>query len=98
MMLVPGFRIRQFYRKLFLLVLVAGPLPSSQLEPQDRAAPEVRQGDASLQPARADATAERIFTELIRRNELRNTELRSYSEMRSYSVSDQKGKGHGERE
>jgi len=90
------FGTARFCRKFLLLVLVAGPLPSAQLDPQDRAAPEVRQGDAPLQAARADTTAEQIFTELIRRNELRNTELRSYSEMRSYSVSDQKGKVHAE--
>jgi len=86
----------RFCWKFLLLVLVAGPLPSARLDPQDQAAPEVRQGDQPLQPARADATAEQIFSELIRRNELRNTELRSYSEMRSYSVSDQNGKVHAE--
>jgi hypothetical protein len=90
------FRATRFYRMFFLLVLVTGPLPSAQLDPQDKAAPDVKPGEAALQPARADATAERIFTELIRRNELRNTELRSYSEMRSYSVSDQNGKVHAE--
>jgi hypothetical protein len=90
------FRTTRFYRKFLLLVLVAGPLPSAQPDSQDKVAPEVRQSEAPLQPARADATAERVFAELIRRNELRNTELRSYSEMRSYSVSDQKGKVHAE--
>ena len=43
-------------------------------------------------------SAERIFAELVRRNDLRNTELRSYSEMRRYSVTDQKGKVHAETE
>jgi len=95
-MLVPGFRVGQFCWKFLLLALVAGPPPSAQLDPQDNTAPEVRQGNAPLQPARADATAEQIFAELIRRNELRNSQLRSYSEMRSYSVSDQNGKVHAE--
>jgi hypothetical protein len=90
------FRTARFYRKFLFLVLVAGPAPSAQVDSQDKAAPDVRQSDAPLQLARADATAERVFAELIRRNELRNTELRSYSEMRSYSVSDQKGKVHAE--
>jgi hypothetical protein len=90
------FDTARFYRKFLLLVLVAGFLPSAQLNPQDKAAPELQQSDAPLEPARADATVERIFAELVRRNELRNTELRSYSEMRSYSVSDQKGKVHAE--
>jgi hypothetical protein len=90
------FRTARFCRKFLLLVLVAGPLPSAQVYPQDKAAPEVRPGDAPLLPARADATGEHIFAELIRRNELRNTELRSYSETRSYSVSDQNGKVHAE--
>jgi hypothetical protein len=95
-MLAPPFRIRQFSRKFLLLLLVAGPLTSAQLVSQDKAASEARSSDARLQPARADATAERIFAELMRHNELRNAELRSYSEMRSYSVSDAKGKVHAE--
>jgi hypothetical protein len=81
-----------------LLVLVAGPPPAARLDWQDKAAPEVQQSDAALQPARADATADEIFAELVRRNELRNTELRSYSELRRYSVTDQKGKVHAETE
>src|SRR6266404_4082316 len=96
-MLVPGFRIRQFYRKLLLLALVLGPLTSAQLVSQEIVAPsEVRPSDPTLQPARADATPDRIFAELIRHNAQRNAELRSYSEMRSYSVSDEKGKVHAE--
>ncbi len=90
------FGTARFCRKFLLLALVAAPLPSAQLNPQDKAAPEVRQSDAPLQPVRAGVTAEQIFTELIRRNELRNTELKAYSETRSYSVSDQKGKVHAE--
>src|SRR5258708_2618111 len=95
-MLVPPFRMRQFCRKVLLLLLVAGPLTSAQLVSQDKAASEAPSSDARLQPARADATAERIFAELMRHNELRNRQLRSYSEVRSYSVSDPKGKVHAE--
>ena len=90
-MAMTTFRVPQFYRKILLLALVAGTLPSTQLDSQEKSVLE-QQSDATLQPARAGATAERIFAELIRRNDLRKTKLRSYSEMRSYSVSDQKGK------
>lgn len=95
-MLVPASRMRQFYRKFLLLVPVAGLLPSASLVSQDKPASEARASDATLQPARADTTTERIFAELMRHNELRNAELRSYTEMRSYSVSDPKGKVHAE--
>lgn len=96
-MAMTTFRVPQFYRKILLLALVAGTLPSTQLDSQEKSVLE-QQSDATLQPARAGATAERIFAELIRRNDLRKTELRSYSEMRSYSVSDQKGKVHAQTE
>lgn len=106
-MTMTSFRSRQFYRRLSLsalaavvVALAAGPLPSAQLDSQEKSVPQQpsyeQQGEATLQPARADATAEGIFTELMRHNDLRNAELQSYSEMRSYSVSDQKGKVHAE--
>jgi hypothetical protein len=96
MTLLPASRLRRFYTKFISLVLVAGPLLPARLVSQDKPASEARPSDAPLQPARADATADRIFAELMRQNELRNAELRSYSEMRSYSVSDAKGKVHAE--
>lgn len=50
-----------------------------------------------LQPARADATPEHIFVELMTRNELRNAELHSYTVERSYAVTDPKGKVHAQK-
>src|SRR5438445_4926317 len=96
-MAMTTFRVPQFYRKILLLALVAGTLLSTQLDSQGKSALE-QQSDPTLLTARAGATAERIFAELIRRNDLRNTELRSYSEIRSYSLSDQKGKVHAQTE
>jgi hypothetical protein len=96
-MAMTTFRVPQFYRKVLLLALVAGALPPTQLDSPGKPILEL-QSDPTLQPARSGATADRIFAELIRRNDLRNTELRSYSEMRSYSVSDQQGKVHAQRE
>ena len=53
--------------------------------------------EGTLQPARADAKPEQIFAELITRNELRNTALRSYTVERSYAVTDPKGKIHAQK-
>jgi hypothetical protein len=77
------------------LVFATFVVPFFSTHSQEPTAPEI-QSEATLQPARTDITADGIFTELMRHNELRNAELRSYSEMRSYSVSDQKGKVHAE--
>jgi hypothetical protein len=96
-MAMTTFRAPQYYRKIFLLALIAGTLLSAQLDSQGKSVLE-QQSDPTLQPARVGATAERIFAELVLRNDFRNTELRSYSEMRSYSVSDQKGKVHAQTE
>ena len=91
-----GSRMRPFYWNSLLLALVAGLLPAAQLVSQEKAPPEVGPSDTTLEPARADATPERIFAELMRHNQQRNAELRSYSEMRSYSVTDPKGKVHAQ--
>ena len=48
-------------------------------------------------PARADVTPDQIFAELMRRNELRNAALRSYTVERSYAVTDPKGKVHAQK-
>jgi len=53
--------------------------------------------EGALQPARDNATPEQIFTELMRRNELRNEALRSYTVERSYAVTDPKGKVHAQK-
>ena len=53
--------------------------------------------EGALQPARAATTPEHIFSELMRRNDLRNAELRSYTVERSYAVTDPKGKVHAQK-
>jgi len=89
-------RMRQFYRNSLLLTLAAGLLPAARLVSQENTNPQVRPAEPTLLAARPEATPERIFTELMRHNEQRNAELRSYSEMRSYSVADPTGKVHAE--
>ena len=64
------------------------------------AAPEAGQGDEpSASPARAEssqpsASADQIFAELVKHNELRNARLREYSAVRTYAVADLQGKIH----
>lgn len=53
--------------------------------------------EGTLQPARPDVQPEQIFAELIRRNQLRNAALHSYSAVRSYAVTDPKGKLHAQK-
>lgn len=76
-----------------LLVGVCLPAPLPSQESSVRASFD----EGTLQPARADVTPEQIFAELIRRNELRNTALRSYTVERSYAVTDPKGKVHAQK-
>jgi outer membrane lipoprotein-sorting protein len=99
-MVVPAFWTRQRCSILSLALLVGACLPA-RLDSQEsavREAPYVREApsEGTLQPARTDVTAERIFAELMRRNELRNAALRSYSAVRSYAVTDPKGKVHAQ--
>jgi hypothetical protein len=89
-------RMRQFCRNSLLLTLAAGLLPAAPLVSQENTDPQVRPAEPTLRAARPEATPEGIFTELMRHNEQRNAELRSYSEMRSYSVTDPTGRVHAE--
>jgi hypothetical protein len=94
-MVVPAFWTRQCSRFLFLSLLAGACLPArlNSQESSVREAPDA----GTLQPARADATPEQIFAELMRRNELRNAALRSYTAVRSYAVIDPKGKVHAQK-
>ena len=92
---VPAYRRRQFC-SILTLALLAGTLLPAPAVSQEASAPEAQLREATLQPARADASAERIFAELISHNEARNAALRSYSALRSYAVSDPKGKVHAQ--
>jgi hypothetical protein len=68
---------------------VTGVLAAGQSAPASDPPAEV----ASLQP-QPDANGDKIFAELVRHNELRNAELRTYSAVRTYSVTNLNGKVH----
>jgi hypothetical protein len=92
---VPTFWMRQCCSILFL-GLLAGVCAPARPSLQETSVREVS-SEGALQPARADATPEQIFAELIRRNDLRNEALRSYTVERSYAVTDPKGKVHAQK-
>jgi len=63
------------------------------------AAPEPAQSGEQFaptpaQPSGTSTSANQIFTELVKRNELRNSQLHDYSAVRTYAVGDLKGKIH----
>lgn len=89
-------RVSHVVQACILLALAAVLLPTPPLNSQEKPTSDAQQNEATVRPAQPGVTAEHIFTELVRRNDLRNTELKSYSETRSYSVSDQNGKVHAE--
>jgi hypothetical protein len=93
--MVAAFRTRQRCSILFLALLAGVCLPV-RLNSQESSVREAWD-EGALQPAHADATPERIFAELMRRNELRNAALRSYTAVRSYAVADPKGKVHAQK-
>jgi outer membrane lipoprotein-sorting protein len=78
---------------LALLMGVCLPVRLHSQESSIRDAPN----EGTLQPARAEVSPEQIFAELMRRNELRSAALRSYSAVRSYAVTDPKGKVHAQK-
>jgi outer membrane lipoprotein-sorting protein len=92
---VPTLWTRQYCSTLLFALLVGIGLPArlNSQESSVRDAPS----EGTLQPARAEVTPEQIFTELVRHNELRNEALRSYSAVRSYAVTDPKGKVHAQK-
>jgi outer membrane lipoprotein-sorting protein len=49
-----------------------------------------------LEPLRPGIAADQIFAELVARNEARNAALRDYTALRTYQVTDLKGKVHAE--
>jgi len=63
------------------------------------AAPEPAQSGEQFaptpaQPSGTSTSADQIFTQLVKRNELRNSQLHDYSAVRTYAVGDLKGKIH----
>jgi outer membrane lipoprotein-sorting protein len=94
-MVVTASWTRQYCAILLLALFVGACLPA-RLNSQENNVRDARD-EGTLQPARADATPEQIFAELMRRNELRNAALRSYTAVRSYAVTDPKGKVHAQK-
>src|SRR5690349_10625079 len=87
---------RKYCSILFLGLVIAGCLPA-RLSSQTTDISSDSRNAGTLQPARADVSPEQIFAELMRRNEIRNGALRSYTVERSYAVTDQKGKVHAQK-
>ena len=86
--------MRQCCSILFLGLLVGSSVPA---RPNSQESSVREPSSEALQRARANVTPEQIFAELVRRNELRNAELRSYTAVRSYAVTDPKGKVHAQK-
>ena len=95
MIVAPTFWKRQYCSVIFLGLIVGACLPA-RLNSQESSVRDIP-SEGALLPARADATPEQIFAELMRRNELRNAALRSYTAVRSYAVTDPKGKVHAQK-
>jgi hypothetical protein len=95
-MVATAFRTRQYCSALLFALLVGVCLPA-RLGSQESATRESPNNDGVLRPARSDVTGEQIFADLIRHNELRSAALRSYSAVRSYAVTDPKGKMHAQK-
>ena len=77
------------------VVLAAGigavgvyPAPASAQGSEQTAAP------GPAQPEQPSASADQIFADLVKHNDLRNSQLHDYSAVRTYSVGDLQGKIH----
>jgi outer membrane lipoprotein-sorting protein len=92
---VPTSWMRQRCSILFL-GLLAGVCLAARANSQESSVRDAP-SEGALQPARADATPEQIFAQLMRHNELRNEALRSYTVERRYAVIDPKGKVHAQK-
>jgi hypothetical protein len=86
----------QWHRSTFLFALLVSVCLPAGLNSQGSNIRDTP-NEGTLQPARADVTPEQIFAELMRRNELRNVALQSYTVERSYAVTDPKGKVHAQK-
>lgn len=86
---------RQYCSTLLFALLFGVCLPARSVAQQSTipAVPD----ESTLQPARPGVQPEQIFAELIRRNELRNASLHSYSADRNYAVTDAMGKLHAQK-
>lgn len=95
MIVAPTPRTRQCCSVILLGLLLGACLPARLSSQESSVRDSFAEG--TLQPAGAEVTPEQIFSELIRRNELRNAALRSYTVERSYAVTDPKGRVHAQK-
>lgn len=95
-MAVPVFTKRQLHLTGSLLLFSVVFVPAA-LTSQEGTLPQAHEGLAPTpEPSASSANMEQILAEVNRRNDLRSAALHSYSAMRSYSVTDPKGKLHAE--
>jgi hypothetical protein len=87
-------------RRALSTLLFAGALVSGTATPgQSRRSPSPEDHDflappETLNPPPSSVADERLFSDVVSHNELRNTSLRQYSVLRIYSVSDLNGRVH----
>jgi hypothetical protein len=78
----------------FVLVVTTVGVPAGQQQSAPSA--EVVPQSEPPRPSQLSASGEQIFAELVRHNELRTANLREYSAVRTYAVSDLNGKIHAQ--
>jgi len=85
-------------RRLFVAAFAIG-LVAVAARPAEQSAPSISSQEliAPLQPPPPEFSGEEIIAQLVRHNELRNAELRQYSAIRTYAVTNTKGKVHAQK-
>jgi hypothetical protein len=78
----------------FVLAVSGATAPAGQEQSTPNA--EVLPQSESARPSQLSARGEQIFAELVRHNEMRTANLREYSAVRTYAVSDLNGKIHAQ--
>jgi hypothetical protein len=71
--------------------ILAGAAAQARAAAQSLASPAAL---AQSQSSQSPTTADQLFSELVRQNELRSSRLQKYSAQRTYSIADSKGKVH----
>jgi hypothetical protein len=74
--------------------ILAGAAAQVRAAAQSIASPAAFAPSQTLQSSQSPATADQLFAELVKRNELRSSRLQKYSAQRTYSIADSKGKVH----
>ncbi len=89
------FVLRAIGRRILITVIVLGVMAEEiQAAGQSSESGNPPDDVAIVQPPQPDATGEGIFAALIKQNELRSAQLREYSAVRTYSVTNLSGKVH----